>query len=243
MSRDFFIGWAAEPPRSDRRFLLAAGLGLTIAGGALAAGLSGNRPQVGDGMWDMGRVVTLRGQLLRHPYPALRTMDLGQSARTVFLATNGKSAVAADASLFGAPVSATGTLITRGRHAMMAVDALAPSAEALTPPMREIDRGSVFLAGEIVDAKCWFGAMRPGFGKTHKACAALCARGGLPLAFCRVEACGDGADAPLLTTEQGLAFGREIIPLVADPVSVMGRLVEVGDVMQLRAPLSAIRRL
>lgn len=245
MSRDdFFIGWAERPPRSHRRFLLAAGLGLTIGGGALAAALASNRPQVGDGVWEMGHVVTLRGQLSRHPYPTLRTMELGQSVRTVFLASNGKGIPVIDAALFGGAVSATGTLITRGHHAMMAVDGLAqsPDAIALGPP-EEVDHGPVLLAGEVLDAKCWFGAMRPGFGKTHKSCAALCARGGLPLAFCRADACGDGDDALLLTTERGLAFGRDIIPLVADPVSVMGRLIEVGDVMQVRAPLSAIRRL
>lgn len=246
MSRDdFFIGWEAEPPKADRRFVLGAGLALTIAGGALAAGLSSDRPRVGDGVWNMGRVVTLRGQLLRHPYPALRNTDLDGHVRTIFLATGGKSTPALAADLFDRTVAATGTLITRARHAMMAVDtiALSPDEVATIATPEEVDHGPVLLAGEILDAKCWFGAMRPGYGKTHKACATLCARGGLPLAFCRVDMCGDGADAPLLVNEAGSAFGREIIPLVADPVSVMGRLVGVGDVMHLRAPLSAIRRL
>ena len=113
-----------------------------------------------------------------------------------------------------------------------------PGDLAATTPT---DRGPVMLVGEILDAKCWFGAMRPGYGRTHKACAALCARGGLPLAFCQLSACGDDVAAPLLLDENGRAFGREIVPIVADPVAISGRLIEAGDVLQLRAALRDIR--
>ena len=34
--------------------------------------------------------------------------------------------------------------------------------------------------GEIVDTKCFFGAMRPGHGKVHRACAIRCLSGGVP---------------------------------------------------------------
>ena len=94
------------------------------------------------------------------------------------------------------------------------------------------------LAGEILDAKCWFGAMRPGYGKTHKACAALCARGGLPLAFCQLDVCGDGAEAPLLLDQYGRPFGREVLPHIADPVVLNGRLIEAGDVNAVNALLA-----
>jgi hypothetical protein len=139
------------------------------------------------------------------------------------------------------------SLIARGRNAMLAVadrDWIAPSAltkEEFAPPA-PIDRGEVMLIGEILDAKCWFGAMRPGYGRTHKACAALCARGGLPLAFCRAGTCGDDAAAPLLLDARGRAHGRALAPLVGEPVALAGRLVEVGDVLQLRADAAAIRR-
>ncbi len=51
------------------------------------------------------------------------------------------------------------------------------------------------------------------------------------------------AVAPRLLDADGRAFGRNILPLVADPVSVRGRLVAVGDVLQIRAPSSAAHRL
>lgn len=244
---DFFVGWSAETPSADRRFLLGASLGLIAGAVGLGASLALNRPLVGDGVWDQGTAHTLRGLLSRDPYPVLRTRSLDGELRTVFLASSGKTAPRIDARYFDHSADIAGTLITRGRHTMMAVakveaasadfDAAAFSSPAL------VDRGPVMLTGEILDAKCWFGAMRPGYGKTHKACAALCARGGLPLAFCQIGACGDGADAPLLLDENGRAFGREILSLVADPVMLQGRLVAVGDVVQVRAPLDAVRRL
>lgn len=244
---DFFIGWSAETPRADRRFLLGAGLALVAGGGVLGARLALDRPPVGDGVWDQGTRHTLRGVVGREPYPVLRSRGPDGAVRTVFLVSSGKTALKFAAGVVGAAAEVTGTMITRGDHAMMAVEAItaAPAgfdaAPFATPAV--IDRGPVMLVGEILDAKCWFGAMRPGYGKTHKACAALCARGGLPLAFCQIGACGDGAQAPLLLDADGRAFGRNILPLVADPVSVQGRLVAVGDVLQIRAPLSALHRL
>lgn len=246
-NNDFFVGWSAEIPDPDRRFLLRASIGLVAGGGALGAALASNRPPAGDGFWDQGTSLTLRGFLSRDPYPALHTRALEGGLRTVFLASSGKTAPEIAAQYYNRGADITGTLITRGRHAMMAVADIRATPAGfdiadLAPPAL-VDRGPVMLAGEILDAKCWFGAMRPGFGKTHKSCAALCARGGLPLAFCQTGACSDGADAPLLLDEDGRAFGRAIIPLVADPVLVQGRLVAIGDVVQIRASLGSIRRL
>lgn len=246
---DFFIGWSGDTPRADRRFLLGASLALIAGGGALGATLALDRPPVGNGVWDQGTPRTLRGVLTGlDAYPALRTRDVDGEVRTVFLATTGKTAPEIAARHFDSGAEIAGTLITRGRNAMLAVvdiRMLPPGdidATAFAPPAL-VDRGPVMLVGEILDAKCWFGAMRPGYGKTHKACAALCARGGLPLAFCRLGACGDGAVAPLLLDQNGRPFGREVLPLVADPVVLQGRLVEAGDVTAVHTPLSGISRL
>jgi hypothetical protein len=242
---DFFIGWSAETPPANRRFLLAAGLALIAGGGAIAAGVSSHRAPIGDGVWNMGERRILRGLLKPSPYPSLHTQDLDGAMRTVFLATAGKTAPRIGPGMMDNSVAVTGTLIRRGANAMIAVEQIAPAPEvgaASAPATTMIDRGPVTLIGEILDAKCWFGAMRPGYGKTHKSCAALCARGGLPLAFCQLASCGDAREAPLFLDQDGRAFGREILPLVADPIVVEGRLIQVADVLQLRTAFGAIRR-
>ena len=244
----FFVGWSDDIPRIDRRFLLGAGAALIAGGAGLGASLGRLQNAPGDGDWDQGDVREWTGLLLASPYPMLRTLDLGDAPRTAFLATSGRTAVHLPASLIGHTVTVTASLIERGDHAMLAAadarDWIAPSSQAPATPLAfgpEQDLGPEALVGEILDAKCWFGAMRPGYGKSHKACATLCARGGLPLAFC-ADACGEG-EAPLFLDERGRAHTRAILPYVADPVFVRGRRVQVGDIVQFRAPIASITRL
>lgn len=195
---------------------------------------------------------TWTGKLVAAPYPMLRTLDLGGAPRTAFLATSGKTAVRLPAHLVGQTVTVTASLIQRGDHAMLAVadghNWIAPVVQPVVQSAAtaldlgpEEDLGPAGLVGEILDAKCWFGAMRPGFGKTHKACATLCARGGLPLAFC-ANGCGTG-EAPVFLDENGRPHTRAILPYVADQVFVVGRRVRVADMIQFRAPITAIQRL
>jgi hypothetical protein len=245
--RTFFIGWSAPAPGAGRRRVLGAGLSLA-AGAALGAGavwVRGRAP-LGSGNWDTGVRRTLRGVLSAEPYPLLRTVDLGGAVRTVYLATDGKAAAPLAASQLGRWVSVSGTLITRDSNAMLVLeavaDAAAPEVDGLHAPL-PVDRGEVLLTGEILDAKCWFGAMRPGFGKTHKACAALCVRGGLPMAFCTVGTCGSNSPALLFVDADGRPHGPGLLPWVADPVLARGRLVQLGDVTQLRVSPEALRRI
>ncbi|MDX2233567.1 MAG: hypothetical protein NW200_03635 [Hyphomonadaceae bacterium] len=248
---DLFIGWAPPLARTRRGFLAGAAAA-TAAGAGVAAALAMAQGPPGDGRWAQGDVREWTGLLERAPYPALRTraLDAAGGVRTAFLAGQGKVAVARRLpdGLSGA-VTVRASLIARGRHAMLAAvddaDWIRPAAEdagALAAPAAA-DLGEATLIGEILDAKCWFGAMRPGYGKTHKSCAALCARGGLPLAFCARAACRDGGDAPLFLDPGGAAHDGAILPWVADPVMARGRLVQVGDVLQFRVARSAIQRL
>lgn len=246
----FFVGWSNEMPKVDRRFMLGASVALIAGSAGLGAALARYHNAPGDGVWNQGEVRAWTGFLVASPYPMLRTLELDGAPRTAFLATSGKTAVRLPPALIGGGVTVTASLIERDRHAILAaVDArdwITPFAQTLPPSLHhwpEEDRGPVALVGEILDAKCWFGAMRPGYGKTHKACATLCARGGLPLAFCATGDCGDGGEAPLFLNANGQPHGRAILPYVADPVFATGRLVQVGDVVQFRADIASIHRL
>lgn len=247
----FFIGWA-ETPKPDRRFLIGASLGLLAASGASAALLARSHAPAGTGTWDVGAVRTFTGMFVREPYPMLRTSALGDWPRTAFLATSGKTGVQARLrDLADGPVTIIGSLIQRGANAMIAAidgdDWIAPAPGLADPRLSawpETDLGEALLVGEILDAKCWFGAMRPSSGIVHKACATLCVRGGLPPAFCSGGAvCGESSEAPLLLRADGGAHGEDLQSLVADPVRAIGRLVRVGDVTQFRADIGAIHRL
>ena len=118
-------------------------------------------------------------------------------------------------------------------------DSAAPDVSLALPAIEAL--GEVSLSGEILDSKCWFGAMRPSDGKLHKACASLCIRGGIPPAFfARGPA---GQSALMIMTDGGRAHGPELLALVADPVQITGRVFRRGDLLMLDTPVSAIRRL
>lgn len=246
---DFFIGWA-DTPAADRRFFLRAGAGLVVGGAALGGALAAWQRQPGPGSWDPDLVREWRGVVTHAPYALLRTHGLGPGGpRTVLLSCLGKCGVAAHiGQLSGQAVVVRGSLIQRGPHAMLAVDegadwirrdpAAAPDAALAFSVAQPL--GSVVLEGEVLDSKCWFGAMRPSSGKVHKACAALCIRGGIPPAL---HALGpQGQPMLLVLTDGGRAHGADLLPLVADRVRLRGQLHRRGDLLLLDVPVAAIQR-
>lgn len=246
---DFFIGWADEAPEPDRRFFLGAGLALMTATAALAGGIAASQQRPGNGTWNQGAVREWTGVITGQPYAMLRTLDIDGTPKTALLSCLGKCGVAARVgTLERQPVVVRGSLIQRGKHAMIAVadgmDWIKPLPQPLQSDLTFPDLepvGAVSLVGEILDSKCWFGAMRPSEGKVHKSCAALCIRGGLPPAFYAKTRSGESA--LMIMTDSGNAHGEALLPFVADPVDVSGQVQRWGDLLILDNPVSAIKRI
>lgn len=248
----FFIGWADAVPAADRRFFLRAGLGLLAGSAGLGAGLAALQQRPGPGTWEPEAVREWRGVVTDAPYALLRTRVPGDPAPcTVLLSCLGKCGVAARiGQLAGQAVVVRGSLLQRGPHRMLAVDEggdwirpdtsadAAAAAELAFPAVQRL--GSVTLDGEVVDSKCWFGAMRPSDGKVHKACAALCIRGGIPPAL--LTRGPQGAPVLMVMTSGGRAHGADLLPFVADRIRLQGDLQRRGDLLWLDAPVAAIRR-
>ena len=250
---DFFIGWA-DTPKPDRRFFLGAGLSLLAGTAATGTALAALQNRPGPGTWDQAAVREWRGIATSDPYAMLRTTDFDGTPRTALLACLGKCGVAARiGSYAGQQVVVKGSLIQRGEHRMIAVvdgldwiradDADAPSDLAFPELAYPAPAAApeVTLAGEILDSKCWFGAMRPSEGKVHKACAALCIRGGIPPAFFAKDRAGN--QTLLIMTHRGEAHGPDLLPYVADPVQIRGRILRYGDLTLLDGPVADITRL
>jgi hypothetical protein len=99
----------------------------------------------------------------------------------------------------------------------------------------------VTLRGEIIDSKCYLGAMKPGGGKTHKACAALCLAGGVPPMF--VTRGADGREAYyLLASPNGGPVAPELHAYAGDPVEIIGEIEQMDDLRTLKVTPAAIRR-
>ena len=246
---DFFIGWSGDTPDLDRRFFIRAGTALVTATVATAGAVAYTQNRPGNGTWKMGEIREWRGIATSNPYGMLRTLDLDGTPRTALLACQGKCGVSAKiGALADKPVVVKGSLIQRGRHAMIAVvdgidwiteDTGADVSALAFPALQPL--GQVTLQGEILDTKCWFGAMSPSSGKVHKSCAALCIRGGLPPAF-YVKDLKD-QKALMIMTYRGQAHTKALLEYVADPVEITATVQKWGDLLLLDGPVSAIRRL
>ena len=88
----------------------------------------------------------------------------------------------------------------------------------------EEEVGEVVLRGEIVDSKCYLGVMNPGSLKGHRACAIRCISGGIPpVLLVRQE---DGTARYFVMVLEGGGMANDtVLPYVAEPVEVKGRLV------------------
>ena len=235
----FFVGYADKLPPIDRRTMVILG-GAGIAGSALiGAKLAVHQQARGNGTWDQSKMVDLTGMVEQSPYPVLRTASLDGRMRSVSLVCSNKCGVSAQLAQFeGKPVWVRGSVIARGRHRLLAV---VSNAEWVGPaqnaaPVRAVQEEYLCRAalnGEILDAKCWTGAMRPGEGKTHKACASLCIRmGGTPW-FLAGDKAGKRA-VFVLTGPNGEPLRDEVLPLVGEPVRASGRLIRRDDLVQFR---------
>ncbi|MDH4384335.1 MAG: hypothetical protein QE280_02710 [Caulobacter sp.] len=241
-----FIGWS-PPDSGTRRGLLLAGLGMAGAGtaAAFAAGPLGFMP--GSGRWDPTAVRTWTGQLIVDPYPTLIWRNKAGEDQTALLGCPDKCGVRAEVERFAnQSVTVRGSLIERSGLKMIA-GTLEPGwisrgqAPAVAPP-KALPLGAVELQGELMDAKCWLGAMRPGEGLTHRSCAILCVRMGLPLLFVAGPP-GGRRRAFVAVDERGKPFDEAILPFVADPVRLSGQALSWRGWPRLSFPVQALKRL
>ncbi len=239
MSDDnFFIGWARRVPSGLAGFLAGVAFGLPVMAGVLALALSASIDDPGGGAfdWDAGEQ-TLRGIITPLPYPLLH---LAPSVRhpaghTVLLSGIGKNGADVDAALAGRMVEATGVMLKRGSIDMMQLGddpglRAAPGEAALPAP---VQLGRWRLVGEICDGKCWTGAMRPGSGIAHQACAELCLAGGLPPVLVTTSPV-EGSTFLLLADADGGPMPAALRPLVGARLVLEGAVERRGDLLVLR---------
>lgn len=247
----FYVGYLPLP-MTIKRFIVPWLIGNFVLAIGIAAVIAQQDRDPGDGVWETGEPITVIGLLVDDPYPMLRTKN-----KTYLLVEQGK--VGVQTRLAGLDLGVSGTwqvtgyLIEREGRSVIELDdahvtgALSPvviddmPADLLDLPATQ-DLGTHTLRGEIVDPKCYLGVMQPGDGKTHKACATLCIKGGIPPMLVVRNTASDTA-AYLLTDAEGNAFPESHHEYIADPIEVTGQVQRDGDLLILRADLGSIKRL
>jgi len=242
-----FIGYAAAPGWVKRFYWFLIPLVLTgITGLGYMIGAAQDDP--GDGTWDASQAVELEGYVQQGPYPMIHVNRPQGGIETIFLVNSGKTVPTERGTAYWSRMARVkGFMIERAGRRMLELtdtdDAFGPAKDSgtLKPPLPVTLRRAT-LRGEIIDSKCFLGAMHPGHGRTHKACARLCLLGGIPPLF--VLRHEDGRiSLYLVTNETGGPVTDEILDYVADPVEMTGDLVRQADLVEFRIDPTSIRRL
>lgn len=250
MKRDnetpFFVGYLPTPS-GLRQFLLgisAALLGLFAALG-LVIGSAQDDPGDGAFRFDWGQQ-TVTGILQERPYPILHITqgtDRLPEGRALLLAGVGKRGVMDRVSgMDGQSLTLQGIALQRGSIQAMQVANGANGiqvASAGTTPIEAVPLGRWKLAGEICDGKCLAGAMRPGIGLSHRACANLCLAGGVPPVFVSAAPV-EGEEFFLLADENGDALPEAYMEHVAVLVSLEGEIERRGDISVFKVALDTL---
>lgn len=243
----FFIGFLAIP-KGLRLFLALSALVLVGAftGLGWAIGASQDDPGSAAFRFDYGRQTEV-GVVYTEPSPhaiIVRGNKRVPAGHTLMFTAGGKFSVLNRAKpLDGKLATLSGVLLKRGDLDMMQVrggkNGLKP-AKGEVPTFETVQLGRWKLAGEICDGKCLAGAMRPGRGIAHKACANLCLEGDIPPVFVSTQPV-EGEEYLMVAGPDDGPMPRELLDLTASFIEVVADIERRGDLLIMRIDPATVR--
>ena len=242
----FYIGYLPLPASLKATVVMFIAIGL-LGAIAMAFVIAPQQQDPGPGKWDTATLFAIEGRLSLDPYPLVYVEDPESpfGSRAVILVSQLKFGAQEQASGFdGKQVRAEGNFISRNGHAVFelkAGEAIVDLGNEPTELQSEV-LGEFGLVGEITDSKCFLGLMKPGFGKTHRACAVRCISGGIPPIFVTRDDAGEET-IYLLTDTEHRAINEEVLPFVSEPVALQGRIERHGDILVYAIDPGQIERL
>lgn len=251
MKDEFFVGYGEEVPQSFRkqvrRFIWIVAIALPILGITFVLSQRG----FSLGTYELGKLTEIQGVIHTDPIPTLQVLgEVDQNgnipSQTILLMSFGKFGAEKDLAKIEERVKATtnknlhevlvtleGTLdyrdgrtmfeLTKKENSLLEIDDSIPLGELMMELSEPSSIGKVELTGEIVDSKCYFGTMKPGEGKPHRSCAIRCISGGIPPVLITKNKEGQ-QEMFLLRGPNGEAIGKQLLSIIAEPVSVSGQL-------------------
>ncbi len=250
MSQDneqpFYIGYLAVPSGLKLFLMITAGVLVGMfAALALAIGSAHDNPGQSAFQWGWG-AQTVTGTVQAKPYPVLHVTqgsDRIPAGRTLILSSGGKNGVQKRLDQFdGQTVTLRGIALKRGKLDGLQVgggkDAIKPSGQAGADVATE-KLGRWRLKGEICDGKCLVGAMRPGRGLSHRACANLCLIGGVPPVFV-ASAPVSGSEFLLIGNRDGGPLPAGYLKYVALYVALDGDVERRGNMLVFKADFDTL---
>lgn len=249
---EFYIGYSNKLDKGIGHFIKRVVLLIFVIMVGLVVLWSTNQEFANEGKFELGTKIELKGVLIAHPYPMLRIEANQQVGRDVLLLGFGKFgaeqslAQLDDNKLDGKQLKITGTLIYYDGKTLFEIDSDVEQnvevGDYIGYDYKEESLGLVNLKGEVVDPKCYFGVMKPGYGKIHRSCGIRCISGGIPPVY--VVSNTDGTQNYFLMTDRnGRAVNDEVLDFVGLPTQLRGELVRIGEWLVIKTnPLQDIQK-
>lgn len=238
-SDEFYIGWQKVAPagfaRAATRFIVA----MVILFPLMAVLTVVFQQGFSRSSFEFGKLTEVRGIFYRQAAPFL-LINHGNDAsgqpviQQLLLVAEGKHGFdhleTAPGVQNGDSLTMSGYLIYYDGKTALEVKAVAHAghpASGMAVP-KPVVLGQTTLRGELTDPKCFFGVMKPGYGKPHLDCAARCIAGGIPP---MLTVCGNGGESEyyLLAGPKGEPLNDCLKNYAADGLQVTGRLEQQGD--------------
>lgn len=256
---EFYVGYFEKAPESHRKLIRNWVIGIAIFLPIVAMAIVTSQRGFSVGKYEFGNLTQIEGIISMYPVPMIKILtgtdtegkSLYQSILLVNFAKFGAEEILmeytknADIELQNALVTLEGTLDYRDGKGIMELTKKEKSFISIRPAFQSDFHSSigssvsslerVTLQGEITDPKCYFGAMKPGEGKPHKACAALCIAGGIPPVFITTDQNGKN-DYYLLVRQDGKPINQDVLDLIGEPVSIQGVTTAFDDWTVLQVP-------
>lgn len=249
---EFYIGYidkvGGRTKKSLKRFVLFS-VSILLFSAFLFAFFQ--RPAV-NSSFDFGNPTKVSGVYHESPYPMLRVQLVEDEFKEIVLLGFGKSGAnpyldglrEKYGELSGRQMTIEGQLIYYNGKTLLEID----DSQKISVTGREgnnfkaVKMGKKMVQGEITDPKCYFGVMKPGYGKIHRSCAALCIAGGVPPVLVSKNEIG-GESYFLLTDLKGNSIHEDILPYIGQPAQMQGSIEKVGDWQLMKIDVSQIKKL
>jgi hypothetical protein len=252
MNDEFYIGWQPRATTSVSRPVRRVIVCLLLAALLVPALLAIAQRTIGAAVFEWGDEKHFSGIFRAWPYPHLlvvRPNGLGKPVTfsSYFLVAPLKYGLSPEvlAPFDGKFVTLQGALIYRGNQTMIEVSsesiAVDKSKSMAWRLPQAIPLGQQTLTGEIVDSKCYFGAMNPGQLAPHRVCAIICIRGGIPPVLVVSQTNGPPLYL-LLASAAGKPVNQQVLGYVAEPVEITGQVESQDGLLVLCADPESYRR-
>ncbi len=260
MKNEFYIGYIPKAPKGIAWFVIAFVVILFVVMGGVSYFLSTSHDHITNGTYEYGELTEVKGVIRMEPVPHIRILadSEGKVGKNIMLIDFGKfgarTSVEKMQKKIGANISEyevtiRGTLVyqdgftlmelTEKENALLSHEKLDNAIRYKVYPTTMINKT---LTGEIVDAKCYFGSMKPAQSKPHRSCAILCISGGIPPVFV-VQTPENTAEYYILKGLKGEDINEEVLDFVADATNIQGMVTELDEWNILYIDPQKIKRL